>query len=488
MTRWTLALFISGCVTGGIDLESPIDGTVAPDSVVVADRFVPDGPVDAARPNPDQSLDGASPTPDATVPGDAAVLDPDADRDGQVVPDPDARPPEPDAAACTPEAEVCNGVDDDCDLAVDEAVRCALPEAESMCVDGACALVACADGFFDANGEPEDGCERGCRAERASLLGAGLNSMQPRVAVDGDRWAALRVNVDGLLLQTDRGAFAVPTPDAPYTSIDVAAAPAGWLTAVEVLDPSGAVDTLQLSGLDEGGRVAYTRITDHTSAGRAALTVNHALGVAGLAHTVGEAGLGLLFFDVLDPANLSRATLLPRVSINAGVRPDIVPIENGFGVVAAGVDTVIFVEALAGGDAERRWLLGLRESPVEVSAATGADGIGIHWRLEDGEHGFAVLKRDEAAPWQPVFAELQPDVVFHQPAVLSTEAGFAALSLRDTFVQARVQARLFGPRGAAEAGSVDLVTGRPYLVHARGDRAVYFEGRANAFTVRFDCR
>ena len=492
MTRWTLVLFTSGCVTSGIDLETPPDAGASPDVRLPADRGPLDALVDARVADIGAPRDGAPIPMDAASAADVAPPDVAVPRDGPrdaPPPEPDAPPPEPDMARCIgDEVEVCNGVDDDCDLQVDEEARCALPRASALCEAGACAVVACAAGFFDVNGDPRDGCERGCVGERAVLLGPGVNSKAPRVAVTGARWGVLRATLEGLRLHTDRGAFAVPTPDADYTSLDVAASPTGWLTAVEVLDGVGEVERLELTGLDEGGRVAYTRTTDHASAGRAALTINRALGVAGLAYTTAPAGLWLLFFDLLDPADLHRQRLLERVRVDHGVRPDIVALEDGFGVVVAGVDSVVFVEASARGEPVAHWVLPLRDSPTEVAAAVGPEGVGIHWRLDDGEHGFAVLEREEGAPWLPVFAELQPEVVWREPAVLRTEAGFAAVSLRDTFAESHVEARLFAARGAPETGPVDLVAGRPYRLHARGDRAVWFTGRSDVHTARLDCR
>jgi len=71
-------------------------------------------------------------------------------------------------------AELCNGVDDDCDDAVDEGFRfdrdpdhcggcgqaCADENTVSACEDGTCVVVECLPGFTDCNGRADDGCER----------------------------------------------------------------------------------------------------------------------------------------------------------------------------------------------------------------------------------------------------------------------------------------------------------------------------------------
>jgi len=69
--------------------------------------------------------------------------------------------------------ELCNGADEDCDGRSDEDFRvgrsidhcggcgdaCSRNNATPECIDGACVLVACDEGFRDENGDVEDGCE-----------------------------------------------------------------------------------------------------------------------------------------------------------------------------------------------------------------------------------------------------------------------------------------------------------------------------------------
>jgi hypothetical protein len=73
-------------------------------------------------------------------------------------------------------AEACNALDDDCDGATDEdfdpltdprncgacGVDCDQPAARSACVDGACRITSCVDGFLDLDPRAP-GCEYGCR-------------------------------------------------------------------------------------------------------------------------------------------------------------------------------------------------------------------------------------------------------------------------------------------------------------------------------------
>ena len=80
------------------------------------------------------------------------------------------------APACVPTnggVEACDSADNDCDTETDEdfdlatdaencgacGTVCALPNAESACVDGECLLIACIDGACDIDGVAENGCE-----------------------------------------------------------------------------------------------------------------------------------------------------------------------------------------------------------------------------------------------------------------------------------------------------------------------------------------
>lgn len=67
-----------------------------------------------------------------------------------------------DPQTCLPTNEVCNGVDDDCDGAIDETddPLCSwTPSADAVCQDGTCVLTGCHDGWEDCDGEVESGCE-----------------------------------------------------------------------------------------------------------------------------------------------------------------------------------------------------------------------------------------------------------------------------------------------------------------------------------------
>jgi len=70
----------------------------------------------------------------------------------------------------------CDGLDNDCDGAVDDDIDlqndmnncgicgrvCAFPNGTAACVDGQCGLVDCSPGHHDADGDPANGCEHVC--------------------------------------------------------------------------------------------------------------------------------------------------------------------------------------------------------------------------------------------------------------------------------------------------------------------------------------
>ncbi|MBI5499484.1 MAG: SUMF1/EgtB/PvdO family nonheme iron enzyme [Deltaproteobacteria bacterium] len=70
----------------------------------------------------------------------------------------------------------CNHIDDDCNGTADDCVditsdpddcgvcgrRCRYPNATGACVDSECVLAACEDGYWDLDGNPDNGCEYEC--------------------------------------------------------------------------------------------------------------------------------------------------------------------------------------------------------------------------------------------------------------------------------------------------------------------------------------
>jgi hypothetical protein len=106
-----------------------------------------------------QGREGRWERPDASVGpnGDATLRD--------VAPD-----------ACVASPEVCDGVDNDCDGVIDDGfdlesdpnrcggcdVVCGYENAHAECVAGDCVMGACLPGFWDLDGDPDNGCEYAC--------------------------------------------------------------------------------------------------------------------------------------------------------------------------------------------------------------------------------------------------------------------------------------------------------------------------------------
>ncbi|MCA9540773.1 MAG: SUMF1/EgtB/PvdO family nonheme iron enzyme, partial [Myxococcales bacterium] len=78
--------------------------------------------------------------------------------------------------SCLPQIEVCNGVDDDCNGVVDDVEGldrdrdncgacghvCDLPNAQPVCLEGACRVLRCRAGFGNDDGQAANGCEAAC--------------------------------------------------------------------------------------------------------------------------------------------------------------------------------------------------------------------------------------------------------------------------------------------------------------------------------------
>jgi hypothetical protein len=126
--------------------------------------------------------------------------------------------------------EACDAIDNDCDGATDEGIdtatdpahcgecgaRCALANADPICVDGACQIAACADGFIDIDQDAANGCEFGCDVSNGGVEACDV--------IDNDCDGAVDEGVD---LQTNAihcGACNMPCSLANATAICAAGA------------------------------------------------------------------------------------------------------------------------------------------------------------------------------------------------------------------------------------------------------------------------
>ncbi len=140
-----LAASICGACAGADDFE--VDAGSRPDVMA------PGGERDQQLPPPDVGLvaDGA---PDAAPPADAEGLAPDAlPNDARVGPTPEACAPL-DVCGLT-----CADLDGDPRNCGECGRTCAVRDGMAACIDGMCAVGACDPGFFDTDGDPDNGCE-----------------------------------------------------------------------------------------------------------------------------------------------------------------------------------------------------------------------------------------------------------------------------------------------------------------------------------------
>lgn len=142
-----------------------------------------DNPPPDARPDP---------TPDSGEPADAAT------DDGHAAPDAHGE----DAGICVPIPGACNGLDDDCDLRIDEgdeaAEGCGGPaNTAARCRAGGVCELSCAEGALQIDADITAGCvvfggcaldETGWRVVQERLRGAAADDVQQlALAVDGER-------------------------------------------------------------------------------------------------------------------------------------------------------------------------------------------------------------------------------------------------------------------------------------------------------------
>lgn len=177
-------LALTAALAACADAEVAVDAGARPDAMTAIepwDQRLPD-PADR-DPRPDVADAAAASDMASTMAPDMAWDDIDA---GAA---PDARPG-PTAEACAP-LDVCGLTCADLDrdpLNCGACSRtCAVRNGMAACIDGECAVGACDAGFFDADGDPDNGCEleSDCRPGIACATGCdseGITSCDDGVA------------------------------------------------------------------------------------------------------------------------------------------------------------------------------------------------------------------------------------------------------------------------------------------------------------------
>jgi hypothetical protein len=98
--------------------------------------------------------------------------------------------------------EECDGIDQNCGGGIDEGadLTCTVMRGTASCVDGACAVASCDDGWADCNGLPVDGCEadlasprycNGCAGELCAVacVGGACDPVVQMAAASGTTYA-----------------------------------------------------------------------------------------------------------------------------------------------------------------------------------------------------------------------------------------------------------------------------------------------------------
>ena len=366
-----LTLLMSGCLAS-LDLERGDVGGESFDGGSDADAQDSDASPDATD-VPDATdtadIDMAQDAPDAAILPDAIARDINVPRDA-------AAPP--DAAPCMPADEICNGIDDDCDGRIDEgygvgepcavgrgicersgvivcdgtlSTRCAgepgQPNIEScngvdddcddvtdegeLCPSGphqsglcqaAVCVRTCDQNWVDQDGQPGNGCERGCELGELRNIAPLVDQVNPFMASTGDDYVAaytkdLRIYGASANRVIERGA------QVGFTDIDIAMGNGKFVAAANHNEHQ-----LWIIQVDLEGR---TGIATHSQSGP---PVRGPVGV-GVSETGESLGVQVINGDTPESAlligrsnaegDVTAYTTIASPNLRGSVRPRVVP-------------------------------------------------------------------------------------------------------------------------------------------------------------------